>query len=229
MALMTGEPLGALLARVRARRGYSQMQMAKRLCEVSGMSTVTRHEVSRWEREERLPSRFWLEWISRVTEVPVGELEQAREQTSGKGTDTVSTEDTQKANTRGSRAGDYARQLRDRSLALVTLKFEHRATSVQLSGTYEQPEQAQAVIGMFERMVMPGAGGVNGAATVSTRTTTQMAGSPAGPAAPSTAAAGVNGAAPSAGSLAAGQRVRVPMGIRYTSGPGVSNGNGQAR
>jgi transcriptional regulator with XRE-family HTH domain len=68
------ESLGPLLTRVRLARGWSQLRVAELLCGASGTPTVTRHEVSRWEREERVPSRFWLGWLAFVLEAPVDTL-----------------------------------------------------------------------------------------------------------------------------------------------------------
>src|SRR5439155_7768751 len=51
-------------------RGWSQLRIAELLCGASGTPTVTRHEVSRWEREDRIPSRFWLGWLAFVLAVP---------------------------------------------------------------------------------------------------------------------------------------------------------------
>ena len=50
------ESLGPVLTRVRLARGWSQLRVAELLCAASGTPTVTRHELSRWEREERIPS-----------------------------------------------------------------------------------------------------------------------------------------------------------------------------
>jgi transcriptional regulator with XRE-family HTH domain len=72
-----GESVGALLARVRVAQGRSQLRVAELLCAVAGTATVTRHEVSRWEREERIPSTYWLRWLAVVLDVPLGELERA--------------------------------------------------------------------------------------------------------------------------------------------------------
>ncbi len=71
------EVFGALLARVRTELGISQLRLAERLCAASGQPTVTRHEVSRWEREERIPTGYWLGWLAAVLEVPLAELEWA--------------------------------------------------------------------------------------------------------------------------------------------------------
>jgi transcriptional regulator with XRE-family HTH domain len=71
------EQIGPLLARLRLARGLSQLQTAERLCDTSGMPTVTRHEVSRWEREERVPGSFWRRWLAVVLEAPLEQLEAA--------------------------------------------------------------------------------------------------------------------------------------------------------
>jgi transcriptional regulator with XRE-family HTH domain len=68
------ESLGPLLTRVRLAHGWSQLRVAELLCGASGMATVTRHELSRWEREERVPSALWLRWLGFVLEVPVETL-----------------------------------------------------------------------------------------------------------------------------------------------------------
>jgi transcriptional regulator with XRE-family HTH domain len=75
---MTGvETIGAMIARVRAEHGATQLRLAEWLCAAAGVATVTRHEISRWEREERLPSRFWLGWLALVLDLPVDQLELA--------------------------------------------------------------------------------------------------------------------------------------------------------
>src|SRR5690606_24880993 len=43
----------------------------------AGIPTVTRHEVSRWERGERVPGRFWREWLAVVLDTPLEHLEAA--------------------------------------------------------------------------------------------------------------------------------------------------------
>ncbi|MFI5832850.1 helix-turn-helix domain-containing protein [Micromonospora sp. NPDC051300] len=65
--------LGPLLAELRAARGWSQQRVAAELCAASGVPTLTRHEVSRWERQLRLPGDFWSAWLAAVLGVP-GEL-----------------------------------------------------------------------------------------------------------------------------------------------------------
>jgi transcriptional regulator with XRE-family HTH domain len=71
------ETIGALVARVRGERGISQLRLAERLCGCAGVATVTRHEVSRWEREERIPSGYWLNWLAVALDLPLSELERA--------------------------------------------------------------------------------------------------------------------------------------------------------
>lgn len=71
------ETIGAVIARVRTEHGVTQLKLAEWLCAAAGVATVTRHEVSRWEREERLPSRFWLGWLALVLDLPVDQLELA--------------------------------------------------------------------------------------------------------------------------------------------------------
>lgn len=71
------ESLGPLLIRVRRRLGRSQLRLAEQLCAASGMATVSRHEISRWEREERIPSPFWLAWLGEVLGITDAQLERA--------------------------------------------------------------------------------------------------------------------------------------------------------
>src|SRR5262245_260197 len=71
------ETIGALIARVRLDAGISQLRLAERLCACAGTATVTRHEVSRWEREERLPSGYWVNWLAVALDLPVAQLDRA--------------------------------------------------------------------------------------------------------------------------------------------------------
>jgi len=72
------EPIGTLLAQLRAERGWSQLRLAEQLCAAAGVATVSRHEISRWERQERVPGPFWLGWLAAVLEVPPERLSAAR-------------------------------------------------------------------------------------------------------------------------------------------------------
>ncbi|WP_030903476.1 helix-turn-helix domain-containing protein [Streptomyces sp. NRRL F-5126] len=67
---------GAYLRRLRRRRGTSQRGLAERLSVVSGTRTVTRNDVSRWERGARIPDA-WLPVLAHSLGVPLAELEQA--------------------------------------------------------------------------------------------------------------------------------------------------------
>jgi transcriptional regulator with XRE-family HTH domain len=71
------ESIGALIARMRLASGWSQLRIAELLCAAAGVPTVTRHEISRWEREERIPSSHWLRWLAVVLDTPLDELERA--------------------------------------------------------------------------------------------------------------------------------------------------------
>lgn len=68
------ERIGGLLTRLRRSRGLTQLDLAQRLCDAAGTVTVTRHEVSRWEREERVPGEFWRGWLAVVLQVPADQL-----------------------------------------------------------------------------------------------------------------------------------------------------------
>jgi transcriptional regulator with XRE-family HTH domain len=76
-----GEEFGPLIARARAQAGVSQLKLAARLCAASGTATVTRHEISRWERGERLPHLYWLGWLAEALGLPVDRLEEAATRT----------------------------------------------------------------------------------------------------------------------------------------------------
>lgn len=77
-AVRSGESLGPLLAQLRTQRGWSQLRLAQQLCAAAGVPTVSRTEVSRWEREERVPGPFWFGWLAAVLEVPPDLLASAR-------------------------------------------------------------------------------------------------------------------------------------------------------
>jgi transcriptional regulator with XRE-family HTH domain len=73
----TAETLGGLIARTRSDQGISQLRLAERLCASAGLSTVTRNEVSRWERGERIPTGYWMGWLAVALGVPLEQLERA--------------------------------------------------------------------------------------------------------------------------------------------------------
>ncbi|MEV6695487.1 helix-turn-helix domain-containing protein [Micromonospora sp. NPDC051196] len=65
------DPLcGPLLTRLRRARGWSQSRLAAELCAAAGVPTLSRHEISRWERQRRTPGRFWHAWLATVLGMP---------------------------------------------------------------------------------------------------------------------------------------------------------------
>lgn len=88
------ERIGQLLVRLRLARGLSQLRVAEKLCDASGMPTVSRHEVSRWEREERVPGSFWLSWLAVVLDAPLEQLEAAIATFRGRASDIATHPDT---------------------------------------------------------------------------------------------------------------------------------------
>ncbi|WP_433534927.1 helix-turn-helix domain-containing protein [Micromonospora sp. CA-249363] len=73
--------LGPLLVRHRLARGWSQRRAAAELCAAAGVATLSRHEVSRWERQRRVPGGFWLGWLAVVLDVPAAVLTEAAART----------------------------------------------------------------------------------------------------------------------------------------------------
>jgi transcriptional regulator with XRE-family HTH domain len=72
---MSGESeFGRYLATLRREAGKSQRRLAEVLGDVSGRDTVTRHEVSRWERGRRVPTS-WLPHLATALSVPLDRLE----------------------------------------------------------------------------------------------------------------------------------------------------------
>ncbi|MBX7264711.1 helix-turn-helix transcriptional regulator [Micromonospora sp. Llam7] len=61
---------GPVVARLRRARGWSQSRLAAELCAAAGVSTLSRHEISRWERQVRAPGRFWRGWLTQVLPAP---------------------------------------------------------------------------------------------------------------------------------------------------------------
>lgn len=71
------QPFGETLTRLRRCAGLSQTRLAETLCELSGRSTVTRHEISRYERGTRTPGPYWLPYLARALGITVETLEHA--------------------------------------------------------------------------------------------------------------------------------------------------------
>ncbi|TDV53914.1 helix-turn-helix domain-containing protein [Actinophytocola oryzae] len=71
-----GKPaLGRLIREHRNALGYSQGRLAELLCQISGTATLTREYVSRWERGQRSPGRYWLPHVAAALQVPLHVLE----------------------------------------------------------------------------------------------------------------------------------------------------------
>ncbi|WP_162908338.1 helix-turn-helix domain-containing protein, partial [Allorhizocola rhizosphaerae] len=69
---MSNTSFGLRLAALRRRHGWSQRRLAELLCAASGVPTVSRNEVSRWERGLRTPTGPWLATLSQVLQEPMG-------------------------------------------------------------------------------------------------------------------------------------------------------------
>ncbi len=55
----------------------TQAALADRLSSVSGNASVTRDQVTRWERGGRVPSPYWRHWLAITLDVPPGQLDRA--------------------------------------------------------------------------------------------------------------------------------------------------------
>ena len=73
----TGDSFGRLVAARRRQLGLSQQDLADRLCEASGRPTLTRHEVSRYERGVRVPRGWPLEAMATCLDLPLASLRHA--------------------------------------------------------------------------------------------------------------------------------------------------------
>ncbi len=69
--------LGPLIAQRRRELGKSQERLAEQLCAASGRMTVTKNEISRYEREERVPSADSLRHLAAALDLPLDTLERA--------------------------------------------------------------------------------------------------------------------------------------------------------
>jgi transcriptional regulator with XRE-family HTH domain len=72
-----GESFGQLITRCRSRLGLSQRELADQVCAALGRATVTRHELSRYERDVRLPRYSTLEALAVSLNIPLSELQLA--------------------------------------------------------------------------------------------------------------------------------------------------------
>lgn len=74
---MDRQAFGRLVAARRRVLGRSQRRVAEQLCAEAGAATVSRHEVSRWERGVRLPTPYWRAALGRVLGLPLPLLDAA--------------------------------------------------------------------------------------------------------------------------------------------------------
>lgn len=70
--------IGPFIADLREALGLSQGDLATLLCDLSERATLTREDVSRWERAKRTPGPFWLPYLATALEVPLPLLEAER-------------------------------------------------------------------------------------------------------------------------------------------------------
>ncbi|MBM7810081.1 helix-turn-helix transcriptional regulator [Saccharothrix algeriensis] len=77
VAVPQSGPISEILAQLRRGRGLTQDDLAARLHAASGNTSVTREEVSRWERGKRIPGPYWRGWLGQVLDTPQHELERA--------------------------------------------------------------------------------------------------------------------------------------------------------
>jgi transcriptional regulator with XRE-family HTH domain len=71
------ESISELIRSARHKHKLSQRELADALIEASGRDTVTRSDISRWERGKRIPTGHWLYWLSLVLQVPLASLRHA--------------------------------------------------------------------------------------------------------------------------------------------------------
>ena len=69
---------GLLIRELRLAMGWSQGRLATELRKAAGHATVSREEVSRWERGKRCPGPFWTRHLASVLLVPVEEFEKVK-------------------------------------------------------------------------------------------------------------------------------------------------------
>ncbi|USX52584.1 MULTISPECIES: helix-turn-helix transcriptional regulator [Lentzea] len=70
-------PITSLIPQARRERGLTQRELADLLCEISHNDSVTREEVSRWERGKRIPGPYWRTFLSAALDVPHAAVDRA--------------------------------------------------------------------------------------------------------------------------------------------------------
>lgn len=71
------QPIGELIIHLRTEHGLTQYELADQLVGASGNDSVTREEVSRWERGKRIPGPYWRNWLGEVLGYPGEKWERA--------------------------------------------------------------------------------------------------------------------------------------------------------
>lgn len=71
---MRDSSFGRRLERLRRERGLGQARLAHLLADASGSYTITRHDISRYERGVRRPT-WWLRYYAQVLGLPLTELQ----------------------------------------------------------------------------------------------------------------------------------------------------------
>jgi transcriptional regulator with XRE-family HTH domain len=71
------DSVGARIGALRREHGWSQGELANALAFASGRVTLTREEVSRWERGKRNPTPYWAGYLALVLRVPTDALRPA--------------------------------------------------------------------------------------------------------------------------------------------------------
>lgn len=69
--------IGPLIRDLRRQHHWSQGQLADLLCADAEQCSLTREDVSRWERGKVIPGTYWLDYLARVLEVPLEALREA--------------------------------------------------------------------------------------------------------------------------------------------------------
>lgn len=69
--------LCSLLRELRSQQGLSQYDLAGQLIDASGNCSITREDVSRWERGKRIPGPYWRKWLCTVFDLPQQDVELA--------------------------------------------------------------------------------------------------------------------------------------------------------
>jgi putative transcriptional regulator len=69
--------LCSMLRELRNRQGLSQYDLAGQLIDASGNYSITREDISRWERGKRIPGPYWRKWLCTVFDLPQQDVDLA--------------------------------------------------------------------------------------------------------------------------------------------------------